>query len=238
MRFALVCKYDEWYHNRTKAFNDGGCIFCFAGAKVRAVHTRIGSVTVDRRYFDSLMQAKDLSLRGLAKRMGMSHSQLSLVFSGDRRMQLDEAAQLSSIFSEPLHRIVEAAGVAVLNTGAHRIFVIGAMQGDGTVALHPEGVIERTVAPEGMGDDSVAIQARTAGSPWDWLDGAVFFCSKPSGVDGAALGRFCYCKIKDGPAVMAGVRRGYLPGTHNLRGPYNADSVNLVSATAIVFTRN
>lgn len=36
---------------------------------------------VNRRYFESLMQAKDLSLRALAKRMGMSHSQLSLAFA-------------------------------------------------------------------------------------------------------------------------------------------------------------
>ena len=37
---------------------------------------------VNRRYFESLMQDKDLSLRGLAKLMDMSHSQLSLTFSG------------------------------------------------------------------------------------------------------------------------------------------------------------
>lgn len=195
-------------------------------------------VTVDRRYFDSLMQSKELSLRGLAKRMGMSHSQLSLVFSGDRRLQLEEAAQLSSIFGEPLYRIVEAAGVAVRPVGSHRVSVIGAMQGDGTVALHPEGVIERTTAPEGMPEDSIAIQARTAGSALDWMDGWVFFCPKPDGVDAAILGRFAFCKIKDGPMVLSSVRRGYLPDTHNLRGPYSADSVRLLSAVPVLFSRN
>jgi transcriptional regulator with XRE-family HTH domain len=193
---------------------------------------------VNRRYFESLMQDKDFSLRGLAKRMGMSHSQLSLVFSGDRRMQLEEAAQLSSIFGEPLHRIVEAAGVAVRPAGTHRVSVIGAMQGDGTVAMHAEGIIERTEAPEGMTEDSIAIQARTGGSPLDWTDGWVFFCPRPDGVDAAILGRFAYCQIKDGPSVMASVRRGYQDGTYNLRGPFTADSVRLVIATPVLYSRN
>ena len=193
---------------------------------------------VDRRYFESLMQAKDLSLRGLARRMEMSHSQLSLVLSGARRLQLEEAAQLSSIFGEPLYRIVEAAGVAVRPVGTHRVSVIGSMQGDGTVAPHPEGVIERTSTPDGMSEDSIAIQSRTAGSPLDWTDGWVFFCPKPNGVDAAALGRFSYCQVKDGPAVLASVRRGYQEGTFNLRGPYTADSVRLTTASPVLYTRN
>lgn len=193
---------------------------------------------VDRRYFESLMQSQDLSLRSLAKRMGMSHSQLSLAFSGDRKMQLQEAAQLSSIFGEPLHRIVEAAGVAVRPYTNSRVSVIGSTRGDGTVELYDETVIERTSAPSGMPEDTVAIQCRTGGSPLEWLDGWIFFCARPSGVDAAALGRFAFCRIKDGPACMASVRRGYKDNTFNLRGPYNADSVKLDVASVVVWTRN
>lgn len=193
---------------------------------------------VNRRYFESLMQGKELSLRGLAQRMGMSHSQLSLTFSGDRKLQLDEAAKLSSIFGEPLTRIVENAGVSIRPYNQSRISVIGAMQGDGVVAMHGADVIERTSAPEGMPDDGVAIQCRTGSSALDWLDGWVFFCAKPNRVDPAALGRFCLCKVKGGPDVMASVRRGYQDGTYNLRGPFNADSVRLESASVVLFSRN
>ena len=193
---------------------------------------------VNRRYFESLMQGKELSLRGLAQRMGMSHSQLSLTFSGDRKLQLDEAAKLSAIFGEPLTSIVENAGVAIRSFNHSRVSVIGAMQGDGTVAVHDEGVIERTSAPEGMPEDGVAVQCRTAGSPLDWMDGWVFFCAKPERVDQAALGRFCLCKIKGGPTVLASVRRGYQDGTVNLRGPYSADSVRLETASVVLFSRN
>lgn len=193
---------------------------------------------VNRRYFESLMQSRDLSLRGLAKRMSMSHSQLSLTFSGARKLQVDEAAQLSSIFGRPLHEIVEAAGVDVRTMVGQRVSVIGAMRGDGTVEPNSDDVSERTSAPEGIPEDGIAIQARTAGSAMDWLDGAVFFCLRPDGVDPAALGRFCFCQVKDGPAVMASVRRGYREGTFNLRGPYSADSVRLESAAVVLATRN
>lgn len=193
---------------------------------------------VNKRYFESLMQAHDLSLRSLAKRMGMTHSQLSLAFSGDRKLQLQEAAQLSSIFGEPIHRIVEAAGVSVRPFNTSRVSVIGAMQGDGTVDLYGEDVIERTSAPEGLPDDGFAIQCRTGGSPLDWLDGWVFFCRKADGVESAVLGRFAFCQIKDGPACMASVRRGYRENSFNLRGPFSADSVKLNRASIVVFTRN
>lgn len=195
-------------------------------------------VEVNKRYFESLMLGKELSLRGLANRMGMSHSQLSLTFSGVRKMQLDEAAQLASIFGEPLHRIVENAGVSVRTIHNHRVSVIGAMQGDGTVTPTPEGAVERTTAPERVPEEGVAIQARTAGSTLDWLDGWIFFCDRPNGVDPSAFGRFAYCRIKGGPAVMAGVRRGYQDGTFNLRGTFVADNVALDAASPVLFTRN
>lgn len=47
--------------------------------------------SVNRRYFESLMADRRMSLRALAQKMVMGHSQLSLTFSGTRRPQLDEA---------------------------------------------------------------------------------------------------------------------------------------------------
>ena len=193
---------------------------------------------VNRRYFESLMQDRELSLRGLAQRMGMSHSQLSLTFSGARKLQIEEAAQLSSLFGRPIHEIIENAGVPVRTMVGQRVSVIGAMMGDGTVELNEDDAAERTTAPEGIQEDGAAVQARTAGTPLEWLDGAVFFFARPDDIDPAALGRLCYCRIKDGPAVMASVRRGYRDGTWNLRGPYHADSVRLEVAAVVLTTRN
>jgi transcriptional regulator with XRE-family HTH domain len=193
--------------------------------------------TVNRRYFESLMQAKGLSLRALARRMAISHSQLSLTFSGDRRFQLDEVAQLSAIFGEPISRIVENAGVMVQSFNTSYVPVIGSMGGDGVVSLHDEDVVERTHAIAEAPEDCVAIQARTTGSALDWLDGVVFFMRKPDGFDTAALGRFSLCKIKNGVYCMASIRRGYREDTYNLKGLFEENNSSLVMATPVLFSR-
>lgn len=192
---------------------------------------------VDRRYFDSLMMDKGLSLRSLAQRMGLSHSQLSLAFNGHRKLQLEEVAQIASIFGQPITRVIEAAGVPV-RSGSSRVSVIGAMNGDGTVSMHPAGTIERTAAPSDLPEGGVAVQARTAGTPLAWLDGWIFFCPKPDGVDPASLGRFALVQIKAGPAALATVTRGYQTGTHNLAGPLAMTNAALEWASPVLFTRN
>lgn len=193
---------------------------------------------VNRRFFDSLLADKKLSLRALAGRMGMNHSQLSLTFSGARKLQLEEAAQLSNIFGIPLHTVVENAGIAVKNPGGGRVKVIGAVRGDGTVALHEAGTVERTSAPNDVPKGSVAVQFRTASTGLDWLDGAVMFCKEPDGIDPGYLGRVCLCKLKDGPVAVAMVRRGYKENTVNLAGPFTQESAVLEWASPITWTRN
>lgn len=193
---------------------------------------------VNRRYFESLMAGKKMSLRSLAQKMGMGHSQLSLTFSGARRAQLDEAAQLSEIFGEPLHKVVEALGVTVRPLTGSRVSVIGVVSGDGTVSMHGKDVVERTAAPEGLHGDNVAVQVRAPGSPLEWIDGTVMFCKKPEAVDQESLGRLCLVKIKNGPAALAAVRRGYQENTFNLSGPLTRESVVLEFATPILLSRH
>lgn len=193
---------------------------------------------INRRYFEGLMADRKLSLRSLATKLGMGHSQLSLTLSGSRRLQLEEAAQLSQIFGEPLARIVENAGVPVRPSEGKRVDVIGSMVGDGTVAPTPPGTVERTTAPEGLPDDVQAVQFRTAGTPLEWLDSFVCFFRKPEGISPEAVGRLCVCKITDGPVVVANVRRGYRELTFNLTGTFNQESAPLDWASPILITRH
>lgn len=194
-------------------------------------------MNVDRRFFETLMANKKLSLRALASRMDMKHSQLSLTFSGQRRMQLDEATKLAEIFGVPLHRIAEAAGVADSRSNGKRVPVLGAMHGDGTIDIYDDGVVERTTTPDGLPDSVVAVQAHSVDTSASWMDGWVFFCVRPTEVAPDAIGRFCFAKIADGPSVMATVRRGYRMGTYNLSGPYSKDNVSLEWATPVLLTR-
>lgn len=192
---------------------------------------------INKRYFEHLMADRKLSLRSLAQHMGMNHSQLSLTFSGARKLQLDEAAQLSSIFGRPLTEIAEAAGVTTVPVAGKRAQVIGTVGGDGTVSLYGSEIVERVNAPDGLPPDCIAVQARTASSPLGWMDGWVYFCRPHDGVDAALYGSLCLVKIKGGAAVVATVTRGYKEGTFNLSGPYNAESVKLEWGTQVLLIR-
>ncbi|KDR25933.1 helix-turn-helix domain-containing protein [Caballeronia zhejiangensis] len=191
---------------------------------------------INKRYFETLLANNRMSMRQLAEKMGMSHSQLSVTFSGSRRMQMEEAVQLSQIFGEPLNNIMEAAGVPVGKIASAKGTVVGAALGDGTVQ-HIEGDAP-TVAMGDLPNDAIAIQCRTADSPLSWMDGWTVFCRKPDGVDPTSIGRFCFLKIKDGPAALASIKRGYIDGTFNLSGPYSAQNVDVEWASPILMTRN
>lgn len=190
---------------------------------------------INRRFFDSLMADKKLSLRALAAKMDMSHSQLSLTFNGQRRMTLDEATKISQIFNVPIHEVISATGVSMKPISGQRVQVVGTVSGDGTVS-QVDG-IERTTAPPGLPDNVIAIQFRTAGSALDWTDGWVSFCKKPNGVD-PVIGSVCYFQIKGGASAVGLLRRGYKEDTYNACGPYYQESVALDFATPLLITRN
>lgn len=196
-------------------------------------------MAVDKRFFETLMAAKKMSMRGLAAKMDKTHSQLSLIFSGQRRLQLDEANQLAEILGVPLHRVAEAAGVGKVRSNGKRVDVIGAMTPTGVVELHPKGMIERTVSPDAsLPDQLAAVQARTADSQASWMDGWVFFFKKTAEVEPDAVGRFCIAKVQGGPTILSTIRRGYRENSFNLSGLYSKDSERLEWASPVLLTRH
>lgn len=194
---------------------------------------------VNRRFFEGLMADKRLSLRALAKQIGMSHSQLSLTFSGERRLQLDEAAKLAQALGVSLQAVAQACGAF---NGSHaptrRCAVVGEVLGTGVVKMYTPDVIERVSAPEGLPGDVVAVQVRAADSPLAWADGWLLYFQQPRGIAPDAMSRFCLVESTDGERLVATVRRGYREGSFNLSGPNGAarTNVGLKSATPILMT--
>ncbi len=181
-------------------------------------------MSMNRRFFDNLLADRRMSLRALAREMGMKHSQLSLTLSGARRLQLDEAVKLSDIFGVPLQVVAANAGAAAQFQEGARISVAGAMRGSGVVEPLPAGVVERVMVLPGFTyPDMSAVQARTADTPLAWMDGMVFVC-RPMVSEIEGLGRLCLLTLDSGLEVVATPRRGYRPNTYNLAGPYAAEN--------------
>lgn len=193
--------------------------------------------TVNKDYFLNLMHARRMSMRALASRMGMQHSQLSLTFSGQRKMTLEEAAEISQIFGVPLHQVVANTGIGVRPASGRRVPVIGFVGPDGAVNMNTPDVIERADAPDDLPDDAVAVQFRTAESPLEWADGWVVFVRRTDRVEPDSIGRLAFCKIQGGPHVIGTVRRGYSPGTYNLTGMTARQNIVLESASPVLVVR-
>lgn len=192
---------------------------------------------VNKRYFDALMQDKGLSLRSLAKLMELRHSQLSLTFSGTRRMQMQEAVKLADIFNVPLSQVVQNAGIHGVTNAGRSLPITGLLRGDGTVDIHGKDVSETAIAPDGLPTRCSAIQARTADTPLAWMDGWVMFYEPRKTLDADIIGRFCFARIRNGPAVMATIRRGYQDGAYALSGPCTSENAILEWASPIIIAR-
>ena len=208
------------------------------GLTVRPGMMGIDVMTVDRRYFEGLMADRKLSLRGLARRMSLGHSQLSLTFSGTRRMKLEEASALASIFSVPMSDVIRAAGIELPPTGEMRVPVVGGMRSDGTIEPTPEGAAERATAPCQMPEDTAAVQIRTAGGAFGWADGWLLFFRKTGHVEPGCLGRLCVAQVAGGPMIVATLARGYRDSSFNASGFYQGESLRLEWAAPVVLTRN
>lgn len=189
---------------------------------------------VNRPFFDNLLNSRGLSLRSLATKMNKTHSQLSLTLSGNRNMPLDEAAFWSEEFGVPLYLIAQNVGIDVRSITAKRAEIVGHMTGAGIVEPDPSEHHARVIAPDDLPDGGIAVQARTVHTELEYADGWLFFCAAPRIIEPDIIGRLCYCQIRGGPAVIAGLRRGYLPGTYNLYGFHEQESAALEWATPVL----
>lgn len=192
---------------------------------------------VKKQFFLDHMAGRKLSMRGLAKKMGMQHSQLSLTLSGQRKMTLEEAAQLSQIFGVPVAEIISAAGISTRPAAGKRVSVVGFVGKDGAVTMSPKDMIERTDAPSQLPDNAIAIQFRTSDSPLSWMDSWVAFLVPRDTVSPESYGRISLCKIKDGPLVIAMPKRGYRENTFNLSGPFVKENAVLEWSAPLLVCR-
>ncbi len=191
---------------------------------------------MDKQFFLDRLSERELSLRGLAKEMNMSHTQLSLTFGGSRRLQLDEAVSLGNRLGMSLQEVAARAGAVPMDVLSRRVSVTGALNGQGLVDPTPEGIIERVTGPTDLPPGALAIQARTAGTPLSWFDGSVWFYRDVPGSD--YFDQLCVVTTADGRIALARVTRGYQAGCVNLCGPFAEVNVVITAAFPVIGMKN
>ena len=167
-----------------------------------------------RNWFYDQLQAKELSLRSVARMLGMDPSALSLAFRGKRRITMDEAVKIARIFGAPLEEVYAAAGITAPTT-------VGLAVLDGVVG--PDMRVEpvepsRVAAPVPLPDGARALQFRTTASPADMWDRWVVFYDPRPQVD--VNGRLCVVTLPGGIRYVRTVMAGYRARTWRLLSPF------------------
>jgi transcriptional regulator with XRE-family HTH domain len=189
---------------------------------------------IDTKWFTDRLADKRMSQRQLAKHLGLDSSAVSLTFRGKRDMKLTEAAQIAQILSIPIDDVLHHAGVLTSSRGS-MISVAGFLEVTGEVRC-VSGTEESfsIPMPAGLtGDDYIAIQARTAGSDLEYMDGWVFYGKQPARMNAEAVGRMSFVHLKNGMRLIAHVKRGYRPDRYHLSGPVTASDAEVVAMQPI-----
>ena len=171
-------------------------------------------MTIDVRWFRHQLTERGLSQRALSKKLGLDQSAISLTFSGKRRMQFKEAADIARLFGLPVSEVLAHAGVPV-EQGKQTVPMAWIYDGHGET--HHIKTDDRAQPPQPMPAGSTAIQCRTAGSPLEHMDGWSLFCEPPT--EKIPLDQFCHTQIRKGIGTVGTIRRGYKKGRYNIAGP-------------------
>jgi transcriptional regulator with XRE-family HTH domain len=176
------------------------------------------NAAVNADFFYELLKDRQLSLRGLAKKIGLEPGALSLTFRGQRNMRLNEANEIAVILGVPLKEVLRNAGVENVSSGERTIPVIGVMRGSNVTTIDFNASLERVAGPPDLPEVAYAILAQTAMSDLAPFDGWLFFIGQPQQDARNLIGRSVFAKpAGEENAVYGFLSRSHKPGLFNLR---------------------
>lgn len=170
-------------------------------------------VEIDKDWFHAQLLDKKRSLRGLAAHMKLDPSAVSRMFSGQRKMQMQEAREIALFLGVPMSDILSHAGLSIdLDGLPTRILLAATIGEDGKIVRLkeprplPQSVIERAQAAIGRYNGQIiAAQVRAATGPFSIWDDAIVLFGHTDTVDPAAIGSLAICRMRNGEQIMAKV---------------------------------
>ena len=166
--------------------------------------------SVNTEWFRAKLAERELSMRGLAKKMELDPASISLMLRGMRRMTTAEANQIALILGISVTEVLRQAGVPV-SEDAHSVALVGTIDVNGKVKKLAGKVRHQT--PPDVPTDGIALQVRCSSSPADgWLLLAASATVSPE----VALERLCVVNLKGGDVIVGTLRKGYDKDTYNV----------------------
>ena len=162
--------------------------------------------TIDKKWFLSRLEDQRLSVRGLARQLGLDASAVSRTFSGQRKMQIEEAKQIAHFLRVPVSDVLKHAGVSFdLDGLPTRVMLAAVIREDGRLERMkepsplPQSVIDKAQAAISKAGNGqvIAAQIRASTGPLAIWDDAVVLFKPTDNVEPSAIGMLAICRNLD-----------------------------------------
>ena len=180
---------------------------------------------IDGEWFTRKLEEADKSMRGLARHLDVDVSAVSRMFSGTRKMKMNEASAIAHFLGTPVNEVLKHAGVSVdLDGLPTRIMLAAAINEKGQLERLPEprplpqAILDRahaaiTLHGEAGGNARIiAAQIRAIKGPLAFMDDAVVLFGHTEGVERAAIGTLSIGRSQKGEQIMAKIERARKTG--------------------------
>lgn len=167
-------------------------------------------MSTNTKWFKEKLAERDMSMRRLAKHLGLDPAAVSLTLRGMRKMTSPEAHQIGQLLGVQVTEVLRQAGVPIsddVRTVPWAQYVTSKGQ---VKELAAPG--KRQVGPPDLPADGFALQVRSPASVYDkWM----VFCSGAKLAAEGAVGRLSV--VKCGEELYLGtLQEGYDAGTYNI----------------------
>ncbi|KYK44566.1 transcriptional regulator [Bradyrhizobium liaoningense] len=178
---------------------------------------------IDGAWFTKKLEENNKSMRGLAKHLDVDVSAVSRMFSGSRKMKMNEASAIAHFLGAPVSEVLKHAGVAVdLDGQPTQVMLAAAINEKGQLERLseprplPQTIIDRAQAAVTLSNPDngriLAAQIRALQGPLAFLDDAVVLFGHTEGVERAAIGVLAICRSQKGEQVIAKIERARKTG--------------------------
>lgn len=185
------------------------------------------SKNVNSDWFHNKLKDSNKSLRGLARHLQIDPSAASRMFSGERRMKMEEASQIALFLGVPVSEVHKHAGVTAALSGYETQILLAAIINENGMVegIHeptplPPAIIEKALLAVGLGNGRViAAQVRASAGPLSIWDDAVILFNHTDTVEPTAIGTLSICRTRDGKQFLAKVDRARKTGEARIVSP-------------------
>jgi transcriptional regulator with XRE-family HTH domain len=177
---------------------------------------------IDVEWFKRKLEEKHLTIRGLAKRMELNPSTVSLMLRGIRSIHNEDAVKLADAFSVTPIEIFKRAG-APIEDEVRKIKVLMYVDENSRMVTVPDEVADEFKAPYDSPTNAFAVQIRTGRRYDGWI---MVVSGNKVNPDDCINTLSVYCTEK-GDVNMGMIRRGYISGTYNVSNDmHNGEDAN------------